>query len=112
MMVGSSIGEWIRRDSGLAVEEYVERERGGAWGGGVELAVHAQVERVMIRVFSSVEEQGRAKPIAVFGRPRCGQQGSAEVSLMYRGGAHYDVLVASPPGGGVGEARRRRRCVA
>ena len=95
-VAGSSVREWVRGDSGLAVEEYAARITGGAWGGGVELAVHAHVERVAVRVFSPAGNQGKARLIATFG-PGGGEQDRGSVSLLYRGGAHYDVVEAGPP---------------
>ena len=33
------IAEWIRMDANVGVSSYVQSLRGGAWGGGIELAV-------------------------------------------------------------------------
>ena len=37
------IAEWIRMDANVGVSSYVQSLRGGAWGGGIELAVLAQM---------------------------------------------------------------------
>ena len=38
------IAEWIRMDANVGVSSYVQSLRGGAWGGGIELAVLAQMK--------------------------------------------------------------------
>ena len=105
-VAGASIAEWVRRDSGLSVEEYAARLAGGAWGGGIELAVYAATEKVEVRVFTPTEVHEKVRLVVAFG----GQVDAAVVSvLLYGGGAHYDaVKVVGVAESGLAAERRRR----
>ena len=104
-VAGASIAEWVRRDSGLSVEEYAARLAGGAWGGGIELAVYAATEKVEVRVFTPTEVHEKVRLVAAFG----GQVDAAVVSVLYGGGAHYDaVKVVGVAESGLAAERRRR----
>ena len=90
-MAGSSIAEWVRRDSQCDVEQYAASMARGAWGGGLEIAVFAHIEQALARVFTTTEEEGKAELIAVFGELEVPER-RKDVSLLYVGGSHYNVV--------------------
>jgi hypothetical protein len=104
---GASLEEWVKRESGLGMKEYVKKMSGGAWGGGLELAVYVELVRKGVMVFVPGAKVGVVDLVAAFGEVgACG--GSEEVlALLYVGGAHYDVVRVSRDGR-FAERKRRR----
>ena len=90
-VVVSSIAEWVRRDSQWDVAQYADSMARGAWGGGLEIAVFAHIEQALVRVFTTTEEEGKAELIAVFGELEVPER-RKDVSLLYVGGSHYNVV--------------------
>ena len=91
VVAGDTIAQWIRYDSGRSVPDYVAHIRSGGWGGGLELAVVAEIRRRRIRVFGCVAPGaplGPFRQLASFGRTHV----DTPAVLLYGGGVHYDVL--------------------
>ena len=55
----SPIREWVLWDSGSSVSAYCRRiSSGGAWGGGIEMAVTSQLKKVNVHVYQSTSTRG------------------------------------------------------
>ena len=105
---GSSIAEWVQRDSGQDITRYASTMAGNAWGGGLEVAVFGVVMHTGVSVYTPSGATGRARRVAVFGNGvGHGGGGCRDLALLYVGGAHYDVVRV----GEAGEAVNRRRAV-
>ena len=86
----SPLREWVLWDSASSVPVYCRKiTTGGAWGGGIEMAVVARLRRVCVHVYES--RGGGFKRISRFPSPA----GDGKViRVLYRGRAHYDALEA------------------
>ena len=106
-IAGTSIAEWIWRDSGLEIKEYVTRLENGAWGGGVEMAAFARATGRSVRVYTTIGRSGLVRLIAAFGgEVASAAEGGAVwggVEVLYEGGDHYDAVQVC--GTAVGEGR-------
>ena len=52
-ILDTPLSDWIRMDKNVGVRSYVESLRGGAWGGGIELAILSQTRRTTIEVYEA-----------------------------------------------------------
>ena len=109
------VTDWVKWDSNCSVDDYANRMRGFGWGGGIEMAAFARHFNVDVHVYER-DRDGNAddypyKRVARFEAgdaaarrhqqpPRRGDRpgglGPPPVNVLYRGGVHYDALVASP----------------
>jgi hypothetical protein len=62
---------------------------GGAWGGGIEMAVTSHIKQVNIHVYERVA--GGYKRISAFDYPDWPERKKI-VRVLYGGGVHYDAL--------------------
>lgn len=84
----SPLREWVLWDSASSVPAYCHKITGGAWGGGIEMAVIAHMKRVAVHVY---ESRGTGfKRISRFLAPAGGD--SKVIRVLYCGGVHYDAL--------------------
>lgn len=49
--------DWIKWDSGTSCSSYASRMSGGAWGGGIEMAVASNIYRVNVHVYERSGER-------------------------------------------------------
>ena len=85
------LSEWVKWDSGSSVGEYSRKMSRGSWGGGIEMAVTSRIKQVNIHVYE-VNREGY-KRISAFDYPDRPEDKQI-VRVLYRGGVHYDALVA------------------
>ena len=90
------VRDWVKWDSNQSVEDYARRMRVGGWGGGVEMAAFARLFDVDVHVWERAGASSKYpfKRISRFDRP--GGAGGPPVDVLYRGGVHYDALIARP----------------
>lgn len=89
LISGNKLSQWIKWDANRSVRSYVSRMRGGAWGGGIEMAVLALMKKVEIQVFQ--KEDRRYKRISTFTTPKA----STVITVIYQGKCHYDAIVTT-----------------
>jgi len=89
-VAGNPIKDWVLWDSGLDTTTYAKSMRSGSrWGGAVELAVCAKVQRVQVDVYE--RSAGGFIRISSFETDGCAALST--VNLLYGGRVHYDALV-------------------
>ncbi len=89
-LAGNPLKEWIKWDSNCSVRDYARRMSGGAWGGGIEMAVFAKLKGVNLHVY----ERGMLgiKRISAFDQPVEADKKKI-VRVIYEGGVHYNSVV-------------------
>jgi hypothetical protein len=85
------LSDWVQWDSGTSCSDYARRMRGGAWGGGIEMACMSQLKNCNVHVYERVRTGG-FKRISAFDH-HVNPKEKKTVRVLYRGGVHYDALV-------------------
>lgn len=86
LICDTPLQDWVRWDSGSSVADYASRMRGGAWGGGIEMACLSALLLVNIHVY---ERHGVGyRRISAFD---CATSAASKptVRVLYGGGVHY-----------------------
>ena len=78
--------DWVKWDSGVDCATYARRMSGGAWGGGIEMAVAAHLKGINLHVYE--QTSGGFKRISAFDAP-ADPMSKRTVAVLYRGGVHY-----------------------
>ena len=90
LIADSPLREWILWDSACSVPAYCRKiTTGGAWGGGIEMAVVAHIKQVAVHVYES--HGSSFKRISRFPAPKSHSEDKI-IRVLYRGGVHYDAL--------------------
>lgn len=90
------VRDWVKWDSGCTVAAYAKRMRFYGWGGGIEMAAFAHRFNVNVHVYERSHHHAsfHFKRISRFEAPRTADQPArSTVTLLYRGGVHYDALI-------------------
>ena len=91
IIAGNPLKEWIKWDSNCDVRSYSRRMSGGAWGGGIEMAIFTKIKNVNLHVYERNMISG-LKRISAFDQPE-GADRKKIVRVIYQGGVHYDAVV-------------------
>lgn len=85
-----ALEDWIRYDSGIAVDEYTSNLQAGAWGGAIEIEVFVHMRNVDVHVY--VRCSGGFRRVCAFEGELCKQP---VIHVLYRNRKHYEVLEIS-----------------
>lgn len=93
------VKDWVKWDSGVSVANYAKRMRLVGWGGGIEMAAFAHLYNVDVHVYERTPPNARYpyKRISRFEKKTVGPANRSWINVLYRGGVHYDALVAHAP---------------
>jgi hypothetical protein len=83
----TTLGDWVRYDSGGCVTAYAARMAGDCWGGGIEMQAMTELKGVNVHVYERCPRGFHR--ICRFDTKEEGRQ---TVALLYQGRSHYDLL--------------------
>lgn len=83
---GTSVGEWIKWETGKDYKAYADHiQQPGTWGGAIDMAIISKMMSISIAVYISMKENSYRR-VALFGN------GEKRVDIFYNGGSHYTAL--------------------
>lgn len=91
LIAETPISDWVKWDSQCSTAQYCRKMSGGAWGGGIEMAVCSLMKEVNIHVYE--KSYSGFQRISAFDHPE-NPESKHTVRVLYCGGVHYDALVA------------------
>jgi hypothetical protein len=83
----------VKWDSGTSCADYARKMSRGCWGGGIEMACASRLKGCNVHVYERDGRTGGYKRISAFDHP-IKPETRKIVRVLYRGGVHYDALVA------------------
>ena len=87
------LSDWVKWDSGTSCADYARKMSRGCWGGGIEMACVSRLKGCNVHVYERDGRTGGFKRISAFDHPS-NPQTRKIIRVLYRGGVHYDALVA------------------
>lgn len=96
------VRDWVKWDSGCSVSSYAKRMRHVGWGGGIEMAAFSHKFSIAVHVYEQLRKDGASASLSSrFQFKRISRfepkQHARIITLLYRGGVHYDALVSHLP---------------
>jgi hypothetical protein len=85
------LSDWVKWDSGSTCKDYARKMSRGSWGGGIEMAVCSQIQKVNIHVYERTISS--FKRISAFDYSH-NPTGKTIVRVLYQGGVYVCVHLA------------------
>eukprot|EP00927_Polykrikos_kofoidii_P031766 TRINITY_DN27238_c0_g1_i1.p1 TRINITY_DN27238_c0_g1~~TRINITY_DN27238_c0_g1_i1.p1 ORF type:complete len:456 (+),score=59.42 TRINITY_DN27238_c0_g1_i1:82-1368(+) len=88
----TTLGDWVRYDSGSCVTAYAARMAGNSWGGAIEMQAFTRLYDISVNVYEPSKDG--------FKRICCFETDSADkrtINVVYQGKCHYDFLELKAP---------------
>ena len=86
---GTPIKDWVCWDSGCDVKAYANSmATGNKWGGAIEIAVCAKVQKATVLVY----ERGSGRGVKCISKFDSGTATNRKLLLLYGGRCHYDAI--------------------